>query len=159
AIDRNTQPLSGSAPSKDTNFKLILATIPSSDNNLQFILPTAYYNYITIQSNGYVSGGTGYTKYKIPSTSNSTIELIVEPDYITNTVTVPLNLKFINETEVPLLCIDINGEVEAAARFSNKSPRSSRRPTSVTLNYEFELEVEGILYLVYPVPPETYPLD
>ncbi|KAA6390583.1 MAG: hypothetical protein EZS28_013890, partial [Streblomastix strix] len=71
AIERNNIPPTGSAPSKNTKFDLILITIPSSDNNLQFILPTTYYNYITIQSNGYVFGGTGYTKYKIPSTSNS----------------------------------------------------------------------------------------
>jgi hypothetical protein len=59
-------------------------------------------------------------------------------------------------TEVPLLCIDINGAVAAAARLSNKSPRSSRSPTPVTENNELVLDDEGILYLVYPVPPETY---
>ncbi|KAA6388693.1 MAG: hypothetical protein EZS28_015780, partial [Streblomastix strix] len=71
AIDRNTTPSSEIAPSKDTNFKLILTTIASNDNSLQISVPHTYYNYITIQSNGYVSGGTGYTKYKIPTTSNS----------------------------------------------------------------------------------------
>ncbi|KAA6361900.1 MAG: hypothetical protein EZS28_042573, partial [Streblomastix strix] len=71
AIDRNTLPPSGTAPSKDINFVIILMTIPSSDNNLQISLPTTYNNYITIQSNGYIAGGTGYTKYKITSSSQT----------------------------------------------------------------------------------------
>ncbi|KAA6372117.1 MAG: hypothetical protein EZS28_032356 [Streblomastix strix] len=70
AINRDTLPPSGIAPSKDINFKLILTTIPSNDNNLQISLPHTYYNYTTIQSDGYVPGGTGYTKYKIPSSSS-----------------------------------------------------------------------------------------
>ncbi|KAA6374474.1 MAG: hypothetical protein EZS28_029999, partial [Streblomastix strix] len=71
AIDRNTAPQTGSAPSMDTKFELILTTTPSSDSNLKISLPTTYHNYITIQSIGYVSGGTGYTKQKISSSSNT----------------------------------------------------------------------------------------
>ncbi|KAA6397950.1 MAG: hypothetical protein EZS28_006523 [Streblomastix strix] len=101
AIDRNTAPPTGSAPSKDTKFELILTTTPSSDSNLKISLPTTYHNYITIQSIGYVSGGTGYTKQKISSSSNTNslfsitgvgrIEILgLLFDNLVSTATVPL---------------------------------------------------------------------
>ncbi|KAA6397159.1 MAG: hypothetical protein EZS28_007310, partial [Streblomastix strix] len=58
-------------PSGTPSINIVMLGDNTHEANLQINTNTNIGNNITIQSNGYNSGGTGYTKYKISSTSNS----------------------------------------------------------------------------------------
>ncbi|KAA6395005.1 MAG: hypothetical protein EZS28_009472, partial [Streblomastix strix] len=71
SIGRDPKPLSGISPAKI--IKLILTSDPSLDNNLQINIPTTYWDFVTIQSDGYLQDSLISTnpKYQILTSSQS----------------------------------------------------------------------------------------
>ncbi|KAA6387066.1 MAG: putative AUR protein kinase [Streblomastix strix] len=66
----NVDPLSVFGIDKDINFALIL-TNTLLDNDIQITIPSKYSDYITIQSDGYISDQNEYTKQQIITSSKT----------------------------------------------------------------------------------------